>query len=311
MVETQSDTNTALAHLAKASLEGLQQLQQDFAVAKQAFQDQLMRDLESSTARMHSYFEKMMSGLDSAFQATLSKVKSTMTTIQSDMGSLSKSVNAARATSEDIDENVGKIFQKVVEGSVELAKVQSAQWDASYGVAAELQISLKNMQEGDVSVLIRTLSDMGLQLESSNQIIAQIYNRQISIEERMGYLGESFTQLETKAQSFSAAQTRQAETQSKIHDQMEVNMQIAQGYLSDVASTAMQLQATVAETHSKIESITAFTRIFGNIFDWAALSCLVVVIFFAIATLTIVWRSSRKLAIALAVAACRLLITGQ
>ena len=90
MVETQSDTNTALANLAKASLEGLQQLQQDFAVAKQAFQDQLMRDLESSTARMHSYFERMMSGLDSAFQATLSKVKSTMTAVQSDMGSLSK-----------------------------------------------------------------------------------------------------------------------------------------------------------------------------------------------------------------------------
>ena len=129
--------------------------------------------------------------------------------------------------------------------------------------------------------------------------------------QRMGYLGESFTQLETKAQSFSVAQTRQAETQSKMHDQMEVNMQIAQGYLSDVASTAMQLQATVAETHAKIESMTAFTRIFGNIFDWAALSCLVVGVFFAIAILTIVWRSSRKLAIALAVAACRLPFTGQ
>ncbi|KAL9127275.1 MAG: hypothetical protein Q9217_003810 [Psora testacea] len=298
MVEMQSDANTALAQTAKMSQESLQQLQKDFVLARQAFNDQLMRDLESSSARTQSYSEKLMAKLESAFQATLSQVRSTTSAVQSEMASLSKNIKAASAVSAGLEKNVGEVFQKVAEGSAELAKVQTAQWDISRGAARDLELSLRSLQDGGVGALIKTLGEMGLQLENSHQIIAQVYDRQNDIEERMGYFSQLFHQLETKAESFSAAQTRQAEMQSRLQDKMEVDIQVTQGYLSEVASTALHLQTTVAATASKIESMAALARAFSSVLDWAALACVGFLVFLATGILTLVWKSSRKLVLA-------------
>ena len=80
---------------------------------------------------------------------------------------------------------------------------------------------------------------------------------------------------------------------------MEVDMQVAQGYLSDVTSTAMQLQATVAETYSKVESMTAFARIFGNFFDWAIMAGVGLLLLFAAGFMAFVWKYSPKLIFAI------------
>lgn len=115
----------------------------------------------------------------------------------------------------------------------------------------------------------------------------------------MGRLSQSFTQLETKAEAFNAAQTRQAETQARLQNQMEIDMQVTQGYLSDVASSAQQLQTTVTVTASKIESMTAFARLFGTLFDWAFIICAGVAASLVTALLLAVWRVSYKAALSL------------
>ena len=112
----------------------------------------------------------------------------------------------------------------------------------------------------------------------------------------MNHLSESFNSLESKAESINAAQTLQAEIQSRLHDQMEIDMQVAQGYLSQVASTALQLQTTVSETSSRIQSMTAFARVFGTIFDWVVIGCVAVVGCLALATLVMMWHFSRRAA---------------
>ena len=71
---------------------------------------------------------------------------------------------------------MGKIFQRVVDGSSELAHVQTKQWETSRGAAAQLQTSLNSMREGDLSTLVRSLQDMGVRLDTSNNLIAQIYD---------------------------------------------------------------------------------------------------------------------------------------
>ncbi|KAL9101507.1 MAG: hypothetical protein Q9163_003233 [Psora crenata] len=288
IVETHSDANAALAQAAQTSHKSLQQLREDFMLAAQAFQDQLKRDSESLNTRMQLYFGKLMDSLESAFQATLSRVRSTASAMDSDMASLSKKINAASAVSAGLEKKVGRVLQKVVEGSAELAEVNTVQLEASRGMAKELQVSLQTLQEGDVSTLIQALGEMGLRLESSHQIIAKIYDRQNNIEERMSYLSQSFTELETKAEAFSAAQTRQADLQTRLHDQMEVDMQVTQGYLSEVATAAIHLQATIATTSSKIQSMTAFARAFGSILDWAALACVGFIFLFAAGTMVTV-----------------------
>ena len=75
-----------------------------------------------------------------------------------------QNVHNANAASTDLERNIGKIFQRVLEGSSELAQVQTTQWEINQGIATGLQLSLKSMQDGDVSTLVKTLGQMGVQL---------------------------------------------------------------------------------------------------------------------------------------------------
>ena len=104
---------------------------------------------------------------------------------------------------------------------------------------------------------------------------------------------QSFSNLETKADALSAAQSNQAETQARLNGQMEIDMQVTQGYLSDVASKAMHLQATVTDALAKIQSMTAFARMFGSIFDWTVIFIAVALTIFGCLALRAVWRFSK------------------
>lgn len=76
-------------------------------------------------------------------------------------------------------------------------------------------------------------------------------------------LGSSFTGLESKAETFHAAQTRQAEMQTRLHDHMQIEMQVTRGLLDEVTFSAKSLQATVDSTAAiigKLASLTGFTR---------------------------------------------------
>jgi hypothetical protein len=76
-------------------------------------------------------------------------------------------------------------------------------------------------------------------------------------------LGNSFTGLESKAEAFHAAQTRQAEMQTRLHDQMQIEIQTTQGLLDEVTFSATTLKATVDSTAAiigKLASLTGFTR---------------------------------------------------
>ena len=117
----------------------------------------------------------------------------------------------------------------------------------------------------------------------------------------MEKITQSFGHLETKADALSASQSKQAEVQARLHDQMEVNMQVAQGYLSEVASSAIQLQATVADTSTKIQSMTAFAKIFGTVFDWMVLIVAMILLVVTALIVRTIWRFSR-------IAGCLLLI---
>lgn len=120
----------------------------------------------------------------------------------------------------------------------------------------------------------------------------------------MGRLTQSFTHLEIKADTLSAAQSRQEDTQSRLHSRMEIDMQVAQGYLSEVASSAMQLQTTVTDTSSKIQSMASFAKVFGTVFDWTIIIVVIILLVVGGLVLRAIWRFS-KLA-----GCCLLILTG-
>ncbi len=94
--------------------------------------------------------------------------------------------------------------------------------------------------------------------------------------QRLVSLDKSFAGLETKAQAFRAAQTLQAETQTRFHDQMQVEMHVTRGLLSDVTSSAANLQAAVDNTSVKIAQMATLGGLPATVVQW---SWLVLVVF--------------------------------
>lgn len=60
----------------------------------------------------------------------------------------------ANVDSVNLQKNVGKIFQQVVEGSAEIAATQTQQWDQSQELAAQVQGSLQDIREAELNALL-------------------------------------------------------------------------------------------------------------------------------------------------------------
>lgn len=56
----------------------------------QKFQDQVTHEIELSSTRTQSFFEKLVKGMDAAVQSMLSKIGSKMSAMESDAADLSK-----------------------------------------------------------------------------------------------------------------------------------------------------------------------------------------------------------------------------
>jgi len=79
---------------------------------------------------------------------------------------------------------------------------------------------------------------------------------------------DAFQGLESRAEFLQASQALQADTQARIHQQMEIDMQIAQGLIRDVAESATDLHLTVQETSTKIKDMVSMHWIIGSLIDW-------------------------------------------
>ncbi len=167
MVEITAEANSALARATNQANTVLIQLQGDFSLAKQTFQEQLMQDLDASTAKTQSFLERLMKSMDAAVQSAISHMDSATKEIELNTAGVSQNVRQANTDSMDLQKNIGKVFQQVVEGGAELAATQTQQWDQSRELATELQGSLQNLRESEVSALLGVFHSIHEQLASA------------------------------------------------------------------------------------------------------------------------------------------------
>jgi len=97
--------------------------------------------------------------------------------------------------------------------------------------------------------------------------------------QRLVNLDKSFTGLGDKAEAFHAAQNRQAESQTRLYDQMQTEMYVARGLLADVTSSAATLQAALEDTSSKVANLVTSGALTTTVLRWGWLS-LVLFIFY-------------------------------
>lgn len=70
----------------------------------------------------------------------------------------------------DLEKNIGKVFQKVVEGSSELAASQTRHWEVSRSVAVDLQNTLETMRGHEVSALVEAFGTIHNELASTSSV---------------------------------------------------------------------------------------------------------------------------------------------
>lgn len=90
MVRTNAEADIALSKATKEANEGLIQLRSNFALAKQMFQKQLMQDLEAASTKTQTFFERLLTSMDTAVSTTMSKMSSRVKDIELDTESLSE-----------------------------------------------------------------------------------------------------------------------------------------------------------------------------------------------------------------------------
>lgn len=91
-----------------------------------------------------------------------------------------QNVRKSNAEVVNLQENVGRVFQKVVQGSSELAASQVRQWQQSEEVAATLQKSLGSMRDTEVQALLSAFGSINGHLVGSvlwSRIITPTYSR--------------------------------------------------------------------------------------------------------------------------------------
>ena len=81
-------------------------------------------------------------------------------------------------------------------------------------------------------------------------------------------LGGSFTGLESTAAALYATQTAAAEAQLRLHDQVQVELQVAKDLLANITASAAALQTTVHNASSKITDMVVVGGQSTRILDW-------------------------------------------
>lgn len=186
MAHTSSNIDEVLVETVNEAQRALVQ-QRNFAHAVENFQRQLLQDLKKSSRDAQSYFGKLTRNLELSIQSMFGKISTATRNVESEIAGfsqvsggsyqpyieLAKSENQTLRKSSsdatDLNKNIAKVFQHIVQGGSELAASQTQQWGVSRELAVQLQTVLQSMQGDQMAALIGAFGSIQNQLVSCNK----------------------------------------------------------------------------------------------------------------------------------------------
>ena len=180
MVRTNTEAHSALSKAVHQAHEGLTE-HLKFAAAIETFQQQILRDLESSSDESRSYFAKAVKSMESVTLEVINRLSNIVKSTENDftdLDNVSPVKNTQSITNHrqkihksndeimDLQRNIGRLFQQAVSGNAELAASQTKQWQTSQDLATRLERSLKSLRETELRGLLSALNIMHTELVS-------------------------------------------------------------------------------------------------------------------------------------------------
>ncbi|KAI4234604.1 MAG: hypothetical protein LQ352_008166 [Teloschistes flavicans] len=267
MTKTASGADAALSRVVHAANEAMVR-QEQFAKEVRRFQRQLMQDLEISKSETQSFLQSLNKNVDSILQNISKRLFAKVGDVEREAIKIQEALRSSTAEAEALGSNISKVLQQAAEGNAELAASQLNQWKATTSSTAELRNSLQSIREHEVHSLLGAFDGIHNQLRVSNELVAVMYARQHDMDQRLEKLDKSFAGLESTAAALHATHNADAEAQLRLHSQVQIEMQVAQGLLADITASAATLQNTVHDTSSKVAHMVALGGVTNNVLNW-------------------------------------------
>ncbi|KAL8699775.1 MAG: hypothetical protein Q9224_001265 [Gallowayella concinna] len=280
--------------------------QKKFGTEVDQFQQQLMHDLKATKADAQSYLGSLTKNMESAFQSMIKQFSEKMKRVETEGDKLEtvrppfrsnmsfstdgfQILRSSAAEAIELRLNVGSVLQQAVEGSAELAAMQANHLEATASSTSQLRNALHSIRQQEVQSLLGTVDSIHNQLRASNELVGAMYTRQDEIDERLVKLDKSFTGLESTAAALHRTQMADTEARTRLHNQMEIELQVAQGLLADVTASATALQATVLDVNSKVAHMATLGGLSNTIMSWG----------WSLVTLVVLYQLNPRLAAAI------------
>lgn len=104
----------------------------------------------------------------------------------------------------------------------------------------------------------------------------------LTLVQRLISLDNSFASFESKAESFQAAQTRQAELQARLHNEMQIDMYVTRGLLDNITSSATNLHTTIQTSSALVGQVASLIGNLRGATRWIPTVLCVSVLFFVL-----------------------------
>ncbi|MCJ1396525.1 hypothetical protein MMC18_009416 [Xylographa bjoerkii] len=239
--------------------------QRGFATALESFQQQLLYDLEHTRTEGQSHLARLVKDIGSATQNLLTRITSATSNFEANLAKLADVLHKTNDDAVNLDQTIGSVFRQAAQRTSELAEAQTKQWDDSHGLAVQLQNSLESISSQSINELLGALSSIQNQLQSTNHLILAMHGRQDDLSDRLNNLDNSFESLETKAHTFSALQTAQAEALLHLYNQMQVNIQSTSERLAVIDASASSIDTKISNLSSLLAQLSNLFTVLGSV----------------------------------------------
>ncbi|KAL8948030.1 MAG: hypothetical protein Q9222_005746 [Ikaeria aurantiellina] len=250
MIDTASGATDVLGRAVNEANEAMLQ-QKAFGKEVEHLRQQVKQDLKATATETQSIIGTILKSLESAVQRSSEILLSKVRNIENQADEVEEALRTSVTRTGELRSNIDRVFQQALEGNAELA-------DATSSSASELRSSLQGIRDHEVQPLLGAFNSIHTQLRASNELVASIHTRQHEIDGRLVNLDQSFANLESTAAALSKTQNADAEAQSRLRDQVLVELQVARGLISDVTATAASLEATIHNASSEVANLMGF-----------------------------------------------------
>ncbi|KAL8868928.1 MAG: hypothetical protein Q9198_008019, partial [Flavoplaca austrocitrina] len=262
LINTTSGASFALTQAVFAVNKALLE-QKQFATEVERFQQQLMYDLELSKAQTQSYLRNFMNNVESAIQGTMKLFSERMRKVETKADEVHDKLQSSAAKANELRSNIDNLVQQAADDRVELATAHARTLEAVLSANEILSNDLQIMGEVQIQSLVGVFDNINNQLRVSNEIAGVMYARQIELDGQLLDLDKHLASLKASSTALYETQMAEANAQLRLSNQVQINLQVAQGLVANITTSAASLQASLQDTGSRVADIVAFGGLGG------------------------------------------------